>query len=44
MDGLKENEAFFKLLKEKDIETIHTGETTLEEIFILVTGVGLNHA
>ena len=44
MDGLKDNEAFFKLLKEKDIETIHTGETTLEEIFILVTGVGLNHA
>jgi fluoroquinolone transport system ATP-binding protein len=44
MDGLNENEAFFKLLKEKDIETIHTGETTLEEIFILVTGVGLNHA
>lgn len=44
MDGLNGNEAFFKLLKEKDIETIHTGETTLEEIFILVTGVGLNHA
>ena len=44
MDGLNDNEAFFKLLKEKDIETIHTGETTLEEIFILVTGVGLNHA
>ena len=44
MDGLNDNEAFFKLLKEKDIQTIHTGETTLEEIFILVTGVGLNHA
>lgn len=44
MDGLKDNEGFFKLLKESDIETIHTGETTLEEIFILVTGVGLNHA
>lgn len=44
MDGLNDNEAFFKLLKQKDIETIHTGETTLEEIFILVTGVGLNHA
>ncbi|PKK87641.1 MAG: ATP-binding protein, partial [Tenericutes bacterium HGW-Tenericutes-8] len=44
MDGLNDNDAFFKLLKEKDIETIHTGETTLEEIFILVTGVGLNHA
>lgn len=44
MDGLKNNEGFFKRLKESDIETIHTGETTLEEIFILVTGVGLNHA
>ena len=44
MDGLNDNEAFFKLLKEKEIETIHTGETTLEEIFITVTGVGLNHA
>lgn len=44
MDGLNENGAFFKLLKEKKIETIHTGETTLEEIFIKVTGVGLNHA
>lgn len=44
MDGLKDNEDFFKRLKESDIETIHTGETTLEEIFILVTGVGLNHA
>ncbi|NWH10031.1 ABC transporter ATP-binding protein [Acholeplasma laidlawii] len=44
MDGLNENGTFFKLLKEKKIETIHTGETTLEEIFIKVTGVGLNHA
>jgi fluoroquinolone transport system ATP-binding protein len=44
MNGLNDNDSFFKLLKEKEIETIHTGETTLEEIFILVTGVGLNHA
>ncbi|MDY0210061.1 MAG: ABC transporter ATP-binding protein [Acholeplasma sp.] len=44
LNELNKNEAFFKILKEKNIETIHTGETTLEEIFISVTGVGLNHA
>jgi len=33
--------AFFKLLQEKEIETLHSGETTLEEIFIKVTGVKL---
>jgi fluoroquinolone transport system ATP-binding protein len=43
MDGIAQNEAFFTLLKTKDIETLHSGETTLEEIFIHVTGVGLNH-
>jgi fluoroquinolone transport system ATP-binding protein len=32
---------FFDLLREKDIETIHSGETTLEDIFIKVTGVAL---
>ncbi|UNC91035.1 ABC transporter ATP-binding protein [Candidatus Contubernalis alkaliaceticus] len=32
---------FFDLLKGKDIETLHSGETTLEEIFIKVTGVAL---
>ncbi|MDY0075300.1 MAG: ABC transporter ATP-binding protein [Acholeplasmataceae bacterium] len=43
MDNIGQNEAFLKLLKTKDIETIHSGETTLEDIFIQVTGVGLNH-
>ncbi|MDX9692143.1 MAG: ABC transporter ATP-binding protein [Acholeplasmataceae bacterium] len=43
MDHIGQNEAFLNLLKTKDIETIHSGETTLEEIFIKVTGVGLNH-
>ncbi len=43
MDDIAHNEAFFNLLKTKDIETLHSGETTLEEIFIQVTGVGLNH-
>lgn len=40
MDEIK-TESFFKLLSEKEIETIHSGETTLEEIFIKVTGVKL---
>ncbi len=43
MDGIGKNERFLELLKTKDIETLHSGETTLEEIFIQVTGVGLNH-
>jgi fluoroquinolone transport system ATP-binding protein len=32
---------FFDLLRDKEIETLHSGETTLEEIFIKVTGVAL---
>lgn len=40
MEEIK-TQAFFDLLKEKDIETLHSGETTLEEIFIKVTGVKL---
>lgn len=40
MDEIK-TETFFKMLREKEIETIHSGETTLEEIFIKVTGVKL---
>ncbi len=43
LDCIGTNAEFLKLLKEKKIETIHSGETTLEEIFIKVTGVGLNH-
>lgn len=43
MDGIGQNERFLALLKTKDIETLHSGETTLEDIFIQVTGVGLNH-
>lgn len=40
MDDIRGPE-FFDLLQQKDIETIHSGETTLEEIFIKVTGVKL---
>jgi len=41
MDGIGNNEEFLHLLQNKDIETLHSGETTLEDIFIKVTGVQL---
>jgi len=40
MDEIK-TPAFCELLQTKDIETLHSGETTLEDIFIKVTGVAL---
>lgn len=42
MDDVGKNEEFITLLQSKDIETIHSGETTLEDIFIKVTGVKLH--
>ncbi|WP_124728199.1 ABC transporter ATP-binding protein [Staphylospora marina] len=39
LDGIGFNEEFHQLLKTKEIETIHSGETSMEEIFIHVTGV-----
>lgn len=41
MDDIKK-EVFTDFLKNHTIETIHSGETTLEEIFIQVTGVKLH--
>lgn len=41
MDAIK-TQSFADFLKNHDIETIHSGETTLEEIFIQVTGVKLH--
>lgn len=41
MDEIK-TEEFTQLIQNKEIETIHSGETTLEEIFIQVTGVKLH--
>ncbi len=38
LDGIGENEQFMALLKDKTIETIHSGETSMDEIFIAVTG------
>ncbi|QWC00764.1 ABC transporter ATP-binding protein [Mycoplasmatota bacterium] len=42
MENLGNNNEFMEILKAKDIETIHSGETTLEDIFIKVTGVTLD--
>ena len=39
--GIGDNEAFHTLLRNKEIETIHSGETTMEDIFIIVTGASL---
>ncbi len=41
LENLGENKEFINLIKTKNIETIHSGETTLEDIFIKVTGVKL---
>ncbi len=41
MDGIGTNKEFLNLLQTKEIETLHSGETTLEDIFIKVTGVSL---
>jgi fluoroquinolone transport system ATP-binding protein len=43
LDGLGENQAFLRLLQSaRRIESIHTTESTLENIFIEVTGQELN--
>lgn len=43
LDGLGDNAAFFHVLKSAQrLETIHTQETTLEKIFIQVTGEELS--
>lgn len=41
MDALAANERFFHILRTKELVTIHSGETTLDDIFIKVTGVKL---
>ncbi len=42
LDGLADNGAFLATLRQHHVETIHTQETTLERIFIQVTGRGLS--
>jgi fluoroquinolone transport system ATP-binding protein len=41
LDGLGENADFLDLLRHEPIQTLHTEETTLENIFIQVTGRSL---
>ncbi len=43
LEAIGQNKEFLNLLQTKDIETIHSGETTLEDIFIQVTGVSLKN-
>ncbi|MFT5144771.1 MAG: fluoroquinolone transport system ATP-binding protein [Rhodothermales bacterium] len=38
MDGLADNDAFLSSLREPTLQTVHTLETSLENIFIRVTG------
>ena len=38
LEGLADNEAFRQLLRRPDVQTVHSQETTLERIFIQVTG------
>jgi fluoroquinolone transport system ATP-binding protein len=42
--GLGENRSFLDLLRREAVQTIHTQEATLEDIFIRVTGRGLQPA
>ncbi|MCZ6726360.1 MAG: ABC transporter ATP-binding protein, partial [Acidobacteria bacterium] len=39
--GLGDNEGFFRLLRGADVQTMHTLEATLEDVFIQVTGQSL---
>ena len=41
LDGLADNPVFLSLLRAGDIETMHTLETTLEDVFVQVTGRAL---
>jgi fluoroquinolone transport system ATP-binding protein len=41
LDGVGDNPHFHELLRSGSVETIHTQETTLEEVFVRLTGVTL---
>ena len=41
LDGLADDAAFLQLLRERDVQTIHTREATLADVFIRVTGQAL---
>lgn len=38
LDGLADNQAFLSVLRERDVQTIHTREASLADIFIRLTG------
>jgi fluoroquinolone transport system ATP-binding protein len=38
LDGLADNPEFLAALRSGDVETMHTQETTLEDVFVQVTG------
>jgi fluoroquinolone transport system ATP-binding protein len=38
LDNIGNNQEFIKTLQTKKIETIHSGETSMSDIFIKVTG------
>jgi fluoroquinolone transport system ATP-binding protein len=42
LDGLGDDDAFLALLREHTVRSIHTQETSLEEVFIQVTGRALS--
>jgi fluoroquinolone transport system ATP-binding protein len=42
LEGLGDDPAFMKLLRSNRVQTIHTEEATLEDIFMRVTGRGLS--
>jgi len=41
LDGLADDDAFLRGLRERRVATLHSQETTLEQVFIEVTGRGL---
>jgi fluoroquinolone transport system ATP-binding protein len=41
LEGLGSNQDFLSVLRENAVETLHSQEATLEEIFIQVTGRSL---
>ncbi|MBS1968572.1 MAG: ABC transporter ATP-binding protein [Chloroflexi bacterium SZAS-1] len=44
LDGLGNNATFLRLLREQSVQTIHTQEATLDDIFIQVTGRSLGES
>ncbi|MCB9041540.1 MAG: ABC transporter ATP-binding protein [Lewinellaceae bacterium] len=41
IDGIGSNDSFLRILREEEVQTIHTEEATLDDIFIEVTGTRL---